>query len=39
MEVIDAINRTIWILGGIGAAVAVAGWLIRRFNHAGDSGR
>jgi hypothetical protein len=39
MEVIDAINRTIWILGGIGAVVAIIGWLVQRGNSAGNGGR
>jgi hypothetical protein len=39
MQVIDAINRAIWILGGIGAVVAIIGWLIQRSNTTTNSGR
>jgi hypothetical protein len=39
MKVIDAINHAIWILGGIGAIVAVVCWLMRRINPAGNGRR
>lgn len=39
MEVVDAINRVIWVLGGIGAIVVCIAWLIQRFSPPGPGGR